>query len=331
MSQQTNLKTQLQQVDGFEFEQLIADVWAEKGWETQVLQASNDRGIDVVARREDPFAQKFLIQAKRYSNDNNVGSKEIQQYGSLRNQDEEADAVVVVTTSDFTNQAIDIGNELNVKMMNGDELVQFIHDADALEVVNKYLGDIEENPNGENNSAKQGQQRQTLDSDQLPNIYVKKLVDSAQGNLVTKNRISKLKSGMSHPQTPTENPILDYLYKDEVPHYTLRATKVRLPDQGVLKPENNAYLIPTNMRILILIGTESRDIDLSVPYRNVSDVGGNIGLTSKKIAFQTSEGTFRFKINHNHFNESQASDDEDITREVKACAQFIKEKVYSLL
>lgn len=68
---------QIRKLDPVEFEEFVADVWSEQGWQTQVTNISNDRGIDVIAQRDTPISEKHLIQAKRYSSDNLVGSPDI--------------------------------------------------------------------------------------------------------------------------------------------------------------------------------------------------------------------------------------------------------------
>lgn len=139
MSGKEAIRDKLQKLDGYDFEHLIADIWADQGWKTRVLPASNDRGIDVEARRSDPIEQKYLIQAKRYSEGKNVRSSQVQQYSSLKHQEENVDVVIIVTTSDFTPQAKERATNLNLKLINGDDLAQLIQTQDALHLVNKYL------------------------------------------------------------------------------------------------------------------------------------------------------------------------------------------------
>ncbi|PGF17246.1 hypothetical protein CP556_14825 [Natrinema sp. CBA1119] len=69
--------------------------------------ASNDKGIDVRvrAKKTTPYNQKALIQAKRYGEGNKVGSPAIQQYSSLKHQEDNVDKVVVVTTSSYSRNA----------------------------------------------------------------------------------------------------------------------------------------------------------------------------------------------------------------------------------
>jgi hypothetical protein len=124
----TELLNKLRGIDEYEFEELVADVWSERGWDTRVTTGSNDREIDVIAEKHSPFHQKQLIQAKRYSTDNNIGSPDIQQYSSLRQQESDVDAIVVVTTSSFSKQAQRTADDLNVKLINGEGFADLISD-----------------------------------------------------------------------------------------------------------------------------------------------------------------------------------------------------------
>ncbi len=80
----------------------------------------------ILSLKKAPFYQKHLIQAKRYSEDNKVGSPEVQQYSSLRQQQSDVDAVIIVSTSSFTSQAQQIADDLNVKLINGSDLLDLI-------------------------------------------------------------------------------------------------------------------------------------------------------------------------------------------------------------
>lgn len=136
---QNELISQLRQIDEYEFEKLVADVWEERGWKTTVTTGSNDRGIDVIAEKATPFSQKHLIQAKRYSADNTIGSPDIQQYSSLRHQEDDVDAVVVVTTSSFSSQARQTANDLNVKLIDGEKLSQIILNLNSQRFLSDYF------------------------------------------------------------------------------------------------------------------------------------------------------------------------------------------------
>jgi hypothetical protein len=132
------MKALLQGVDPTAFEHLVGDLWSELGYQTAVTQSSKDKGVDVVARQSTPVEQTVVIQAKRYGPSTKVGREEVQQYASLHRQEPEADLVVVVTTGEFTGPARDASPELDVKLVDGDRLVEILLEHDCYELVARY-------------------------------------------------------------------------------------------------------------------------------------------------------------------------------------------------
>ena len=110
------------QADPYEFEELIAELLEEWGWESVVTPGSNDRGIDILVHKTTPFPQKYAIQVKQYSEENKIGSPRIQQYSSITNQNDDIDGVIVATTSSFTQDARETGSDLGVKLLDGSDL-----------------------------------------------------------------------------------------------------------------------------------------------------------------------------------------------------------------
>jgi hypothetical protein len=55
---QTSVKGRLQQVDDYEFEHFMADMWERMGWQCEVSQTFADAGIDVTATKTTPYPQK---------------------------------------------------------------------------------------------------------------------------------------------------------------------------------------------------------------------------------------------------------------------------------
>lgn len=135
------LPSYLQQFDSHDFELFVADLWSRQRWETEVTPPSQDGGVDIVATRQFPVRLKIVIQAKRYSPARNVSSTEIQQYGSLHRQEENVDAVVVVTTAGFTEQAQRTAEALNVKLVDVDNLCETIERVKGHDLLNSYLDD----------------------------------------------------------------------------------------------------------------------------------------------------------------------------------------------
>ncbi|SNR56227.1 restriction endonuclease [Halorubrum vacuolatum] len=138
-----DLKAVLQRMDPYEFEHFIGALWDRMGWETSVSTESMDEGVDVTARKESPYPQTLLIQAKRYGPNTTVGSPDVQQYASLRHQYAGVDKVLIVTTNEFTGQAKDLADRLNVKLIDGDDLARLIIEREALDLVADFLDFVE--------------------------------------------------------------------------------------------------------------------------------------------------------------------------------------------
>jgi len=136
--QQDEVVQRLQSMDNYEFERFIAELWENRGWDTQVTAKSNDLGVDVVATQSVPYHEKELIQAKRYQRGNRVGSPELQQYSSLLQQEKDADKVIVVCTSGFTDSALAVADDTNVKCIDGVSLAEMVSQQDAFELLRKY-------------------------------------------------------------------------------------------------------------------------------------------------------------------------------------------------
>lgn len=134
----------LQAIDGYDFENFVADLFEEDGWETRVTQDSQDGGIDVIAEQSAPFQQRAVIQAKRHSSDNKVGRPDVQQYGSLLREDYHRDMAVIVTTSAFTRGAYEYGRDYNVKLMDGAAVAGLMIAKDRANLLDEYAPHIDE-------------------------------------------------------------------------------------------------------------------------------------------------------------------------------------------
>lgn len=134
------LQSRIQQFDSEHFEYFVADVWDERGWDTEVTTASGDGGVDIFASKHNP-SKKQAIQAKRYGSKTSVGGPEIQQYASLQLQFPDVDEVVVVTSGSFTKAALQRAQELDVTTVDGRELSQIVEENDLTGLVSAYLED----------------------------------------------------------------------------------------------------------------------------------------------------------------------------------------------
>lgn len=104
----------------YKFENLMVQllsVMSYKGDEGQALvtQKSNDHGIDGIINQDPLGLQKVYLQVKRYAPDNSVQMPEITAFsGSIKLK--HADRGVFITTSTFTQGAINAAKDLNITL-----------------------------------------------------------------------------------------------------------------------------------------------------------------------------------------------------------------------
>ena len=112
-------------IDWQDFENLIREIFAEEfnsnGGEVKITQASRDGGVDAIAFDPDPIrGGKIVIQAKRYTNV--VGVSAVRDlYGTVMN--EGATKGILVTTSNYGNDAYEFAKGKPLTLMNGANLL----------------------------------------------------------------------------------------------------------------------------------------------------------------------------------------------------------------
>ncbi|SCP97669.1 restriction endonuclease [Anaerobium acetethylicum] len=111
-----------------DFEHLIREIFAKEfssnGGEVKITQASRDGGVDAIAFDPDPIrGGKIVIQAKRYTNV--VGVSAVRDlYGTVMN--EGATKGILVTTSNYGNDAYQFANGKPLTLMNGANLLYLL-------------------------------------------------------------------------------------------------------------------------------------------------------------------------------------------------------------
>ena len=115
-------------MDWQDFEHLIRELFEKEfsitGGEVKITQASHDGGVDAVAFDPDPIrGGKILIQAKRYTNV--VGVSAVRDlYGTVVN--EGATKGILVTTSDYGNDAYNFVKDKPITLINGGNLLYLL-------------------------------------------------------------------------------------------------------------------------------------------------------------------------------------------------------------
>lgn len=105
---------------GVQFEHYLKELFKSRGYNAIVTTATGDYGADLVLEKD---GEKIVVQAKRYSK--SVGIKAIQEVHSSRTM-YGASSAWVVTNNFFTKSAIDLADKSNVKLIDRNELIDYI-------------------------------------------------------------------------------------------------------------------------------------------------------------------------------------------------------------
>lgn len=125
-----NIDLELAEIDnmgGIQFENYVANLLKKNGfYNVQVTQASNDYGIDILAKKR---GIKYAIQCKNYSN--RVGNSAIQEAYTGKNY-YNADKAAVFTNNYFTQNASNLAQINNVELWDRDVLTKMIKMSNAV-------------------------------------------------------------------------------------------------------------------------------------------------------------------------------------------------------
>ncbi len=132
------LLRKLHNMEPMVFEQFIADLWSQLGWETKVVPVEEDRGADVIATQEDLFTRRRAIQVKRKNPASTHNLAEVQRYMALSLRDG-IDEALLVTTGQFTQTAREEADVSAYELMDGRGLASFIRENELQQVVDQYV------------------------------------------------------------------------------------------------------------------------------------------------------------------------------------------------
>ncbi|MGW9171920.1 restriction endonuclease [Streptomyces decoyicus] len=100
-------------MDADAFEDAVARLCERDGChDVRVVGGANDLGADVVAVA--PDGRTVVLQCKRYGETNKVGSQELQRFGGTCFAVHEAEVAAVITTSDFTDPAVEYADRCGI-------------------------------------------------------------------------------------------------------------------------------------------------------------------------------------------------------------------------
>lgn len=98
------------------FEELIADIFRNKGFDITLTPETRDGGKDIIALYKSPFGhQMFIVECKKYKEDNKVGVELVRGLYGVKTA-ERYNQAILVTTSSFTKDAINFVKPLKFEM-----------------------------------------------------------------------------------------------------------------------------------------------------------------------------------------------------------------------
>lgn len=117
----------LMDLNPFEFEHLICNLFKKLGLESKLTRSSKDGGVDVVAYDVRPvLGGKVVIQAKRYRN--TVGVSAVRDlFGTMMN--EGANKGILVTTSGYGPDAFEFSKDKPIELLDGGKLLYLLDQA----------------------------------------------------------------------------------------------------------------------------------------------------------------------------------------------------------
>jgi hypothetical protein len=127
------LKEVLSQLSQTEFNQFIAALWQQHGWET--TQEYSDAAV--LAKAPENEEVQYALHTVEYRTQQEISGNDVAQHAEQHEKSEEV-TPVIVTTSGFSKEAQERAKIVGVSLVDGDELINKIEWADAYETVREY-------------------------------------------------------------------------------------------------------------------------------------------------------------------------------------------------
>lgn len=124
------LKRILRTMDREQFNRFVARLWAEHGWKT----TREANGPDIIVGTPGLDEARYEIYTNEYLT-KKIDGELVADYAAGHDASEKGTAVIV-TTGDFSWDASDRARILNVKLVDGDDLVNRVQSVDAYDIIN---------------------------------------------------------------------------------------------------------------------------------------------------------------------------------------------------
>ena len=114
-------------MDPFKFEKKIAELFEKKGYSATVTSKTNDEGKDIIIKKN---GQIKYVECKRFNEQSKVSRPIVQKLFGVMTADGVNEGIIV-TTSEFTQEAIDFCTKMNgrIQLIDGTLLVSLLNEA----------------------------------------------------------------------------------------------------------------------------------------------------------------------------------------------------------
>jgi hypothetical protein len=136
MSDHEDIREELFEIDADDFDDFVADLWGDRGYE---VDETDDRRAAFKATKGGRLLGSSSTELVEpvYSESDMADKSDVNRVLEYR-FDDDVDELVVVTTTEFTEDARKQGKREEVKVLNGEELADLILEEKAQKVLRKY-------------------------------------------------------------------------------------------------------------------------------------------------------------------------------------------------
>jgi len=120
----SSVKSRFEDFTPQDFEDFIAQLYKDMGYEVEQTSYSGDYGADIIVKKD---SVKTAVQIKRYAKTNKVGVQDINQVLGARDY-YKCSNCSVVTTSSFSKSGVNLAKETQTELIDWDELLKMIRE-----------------------------------------------------------------------------------------------------------------------------------------------------------------------------------------------------------
>lgn len=125
-----SLMLELDKMSGIEFEYFLKEFFQKREYIVELTAVSGDQGVDLILIKNN---RRIAVQVKRYSQDSRVGNRAIQEvYTGMQYYD--CSEAYVITTTEFTNQAVTLASKVGVKLIGRKKLQLLVKTGELIEL-----------------------------------------------------------------------------------------------------------------------------------------------------------------------------------------------------